>query len=237
MAGYIRRAEKYMQEIALSEDPELYAEITWKHWKAVCDLAAKFEKIHMDSRIEAGIIPKPENHSTSSLKDKWWFVTIRPNKKTFEEFKERFESRILPRKIIKEIKYCYEQKGTTDDTLGTGHHLHAIIRTAHWYTPGNLARDLLSSMNGFCGNAGIKVSLSKNPEEHFDRYCVNHKSEDGHKEITAVWDKKWRELIGLQDVYTPALNQVREGGENTNSGPDGNAEVKFSNETVTVNWT
>lgn len=201
----MRRAETYLKDMALTddEDRDQFIDNYWKHYETLCQIAAKMESIHLKHRIEAGVaLPlNTDKIVTSCQKDKWFFVTIRPNKKTFSEFKERIESKVLIRKMILDIKYCYEQKGTTDETLGTGHHLHGIIKCPNYYTPGNLARDLLSSLNGFCGNSGVKVQTTKNPEEHFKRYYENHSSEDGHKEITKEWDYKWRNQLGLQDVY------------------------------------
>lgn len=224
MTGYIARAEKFMTLLAdtadLNEDEkQSVIDNYWTHWTAVCKYAAEHERIHMEARKEAGLINEKGPSTHKGKQPKWYFVTIRPNKHSFEEFKERIESRLLKRKIILDIKYCYEQKGMTDDTLGTGHHMHAII-LSNQQSPGNLARELLSTMNGFCGSSGVKVQTSHNPEEHFERYCMNHGSEDGHKELTKEWDKKWRMIKGLQEVYvSPKPSTVGDNIE-TNRGPE-----------------
>lgn len=237
MAGYIARAEKNIKMIGDLDDGTLSKEEIqsvidsnrlW--WRAVCREAAILEQIHMEEREKLGLTNKKEASTHKGKEAKWYFVTIRPNKHTFEEFKERIESRLLKRKIILDIKYCYEQKGMTDDTLGTGHHMHAIILSKQ-QSPGNLARELLSTMNGFCGSAGVKVQTSTNAEEHFERYCMNHGSEDGHKELTKEWDKKWRSMKGLQEFYvSPKPSTVGDNNENTR-GPE---QVVINHSPVTL---
>lgn len=205
MTGYIARAEKFMTllgDIYDLDKDEKQSIINnyWTHWTAVCKYAAEHERIHMEARKAAGLITTKEPVSHKGKEPKWYFITIRPNVQTFEKFKERIESRLIKRTIFLEMKYVYEQTGESDETLGTGHHFHAIALSSQ-QSPSNLAREVLSTMNGFCGPSGVKVSRCHNPEEHFERYCSNHTSADGHKEVKKEWDKKWRLIKGLQEVY------------------------------------
>lgn len=238
MAGYLKRAEQYLSNTCLFDDPEqrdAFESNFWTCWENTCKIAARLEAIHLKHRIEAGVVPKDSKIATSEpgTKDKWFFITIRPNKRSFQEFKKRIEDRIIKRSFVKEFTYCFEQKGTTNETLGTGFHLHGIMRVPHYTSPGNLARDILSSLNGFCGNAGVKCQLSKNPNEHFERYCKNYESEDGHKAVTKEWDEKWRIQEGIQAIYTPSNQERVEGVSVEHSGP----EQVVSDEPIIVSFT
>lgn len=220
MAGYIARAEKfqrYQADLMLQVEEGVITEdeyngsidLFWKQFRSTMAIAAKMQKIHQEEMEKVGLINNDKKPGTyNPEKEQWFAVTIRPkdeltvpyNQNTFQEFKKDFEEKILPRTFVKECDYVFEQKGTSEEELGNKFHMHAIIK-APSRSKGNVARDITSSLKKWVGNAGVQVDVSYNAKEWIKRYCKEHKSADGHKEVTAEWDDKWRNKIGIEDYY------------------------------------
>lgn len=233
MAGYIANAyklKKLLSDIPI-DDPdcnelrERTKEDFYIEWKSVCQIAARLEAMHLEAREAEGLTSRKHsenNNEEFTKKDFWYFITIRPNKQTFEKFKMKFEGSFVNRKIIKDIKWVYEQKGCSEETLGIGFHVHAILKT-YINSPKNLEREMFGTFGSFCGRAGVNAKKSFNHEEMFKNYCGNHVSEDGHKAVTKEWDRIWRSRNGLKDFYElgQRLNQgVGVGTEEVSVGPE-----------------
>jgi len=130
-----------------------------------------------------------------------YFLTIRPcqDKITFDDFYERV-NHYLTRKPIKSYHVAFEQKGMTNETLGSGFHCHAIINTPTL----NKAQILLQCQSSFKDSTAancIDVQPAPRPQEIIDEY-LNYKSKDGHKEPMKEWDLAWRNQVNVKDYYT-----------------------------------
>lgn len=242
MTGYIKRAEDFMKLITDSadleeEEKQMVIDNYWTHWSAVCKYAAEHERIHYEARKAAGLINEfgKRGSCESQQSEKWYFVTIRPkNHISFRDLEAKIH-KLCKRKFIMEMKYVYEQKGESDETLGQGHHFHAILKTTI-RSGGEVANNVLSTMGNICGSSGVDVSRSYNWEEHFQRYCGEHRSKDLHKEKTKEWDDKWRKLIGLQEVYhvSPKPSPVGDTNGVPIDGPE--QKVTISHEPRIESW-
>lgn len=98
-------------------------------------------------------------------------------------------------KVIDKCVYSFEQKGTDDATLGHHPHCHMVMSANRTRAHVMQAHSKLSSM------CNIRYVPAHRPAELVSNYLVNYVSNDGHKELTKVWDAKWREVHGLCAIY------------------------------------
>jgi len=146
------------------------------------------------------------NQFLLKYKKQWLFITIRPDesKLTFFEF-TALVNKFVNRKTIKEYTLSYEQKGTSDDTLGTGFHCHIICETS-WRSKGEALRDTLSTFKNVCAPNCIQIDKTNNPDDIIEKYLVEYKSTDEHKSCTKAWDDSWRKNNGIQSIYYTGEN-------------------------------
>lgn len=139
--------------------------------------------------------------------NQWYSITIRPaeGKVTFIEFYDKVY-KFLQRKFFNEWTLSFEQKGTSEETLGTGFHCHIVADTKH-RSVGECLRDLNSSFsqwaekNYIVPGIGTKVTTCKTPDKMIQNYLIDYKSDDGHKEPTKEWDERWRQELRLAAIY------------------------------------
>lgn len=129
----------------------------------------------------------------------WYFITIRPpDDYDWSDFLQRVR-RLLARSCFKDWTLSFEQKGLTEDTLGTGYHIHLVADMTQ-KSKGQVLRDVSSTFNTIKPEF-IDVKTTRNPGELISNYLIDYSSDDGHKETTKIWDKMWRDKIGLRDLY------------------------------------
>lgn len=132
----------------------------------------------------------------------WYMITIRPDtsKCDFETFYEKVR-KFSQRSFFKEYTLSFEQKGTSDDTLGNGFHVHIVADTTH-RSKGECLRDSKSTFSGIAAENCIDVRTTKNPKDIIQQYLVEYESSDDHKKPTMEWDHKWRQNNNLENLYT-----------------------------------
>lgn len=129
---------------------------------------------------------------------KWYSLTVSPASSvpfvTFYAAAQKF----LSRNCVLEIAgVTFEQRGQTEDTAGTGFHLHAYIRCKQ-QKYAELARDARSTFKDSNVKCGVVTGDAK---DVFARYCLRYESSDGHKEKTREMDALWRQRMGLENAY------------------------------------
>lgn len=139
-----------------------------------------------------------ERYLTYTSKNKEYFITIRPDDKriSFNDFNAKVIE-YLSRKCFLSYTCSYEQKGTSDETLGKGFHCH-IVATMRQKSKGEVLRDTLSSFKpwideGIIASNCIQVCITNNGPQLIQSYLIDYESEDNHKVITKEWDVKWRQ--------------------------------------------
>lgn len=139
-------------------------------------------------------------------KTTYWFITIRPNDSncTFIDFKNKFEN-FINRSCFISYTYSYEQKGTTENDIGKGFHVH-LVADMRQRSKAEVLRDIKSSWNswikkGWIAENCIQVIPTKNPNTIIDDYLIEYKSDDNHKACTKEMDIKWRKANGLKNIY------------------------------------
>lgn len=144
----------------------------------------------------------------SSIQPKqWYFITVRPdcNKCQFLDFKDKVE-KFMDRACFLEYSYSFEQKGTSEEELGQGFHVH-IVASARQRSKQEMLRDTLSSWNDWIKkekvvNNCIEVCATKNAQSLIRNYLIDYNSDDDHKRPTKLWDELWRERNNLLNLYT-----------------------------------
>lgn len=102
-------------------------------------------------------------------------------------------------KVWEERVYAFEQKGTSDDTLGVGFHVHIVGRSK--LPKAQVLQRCHNAFQHFAAKAAIQVDFARTPHLAVQRYLLAHASDDGHKEITAEWDARWRARESLDAAY------------------------------------
>lgn len=135
-----------------------------------------------------------------------YFITIRPdcNQCSLSEFMCKVKS-FVERKCFISYTLSYEQKGTSDETIGQGFHVH-IVAEMRQRSKTEVIRDVMSSWNGWIKDSKIKsnciqVDVTRNPTSIVNKYLIEYESEDGHKEVTKEWDAKWRQQNNIDEIY------------------------------------
>lgn len=134
-----------------------------------------------------------------------YMITVRPdeNKIQFRVFKTLVEKYV--RKKMINYSYSFEQKGTTEEDIGKGFHVHIIgtIRQRDKTTC------LAQTCNFFadCTAANcIQVDYCSHPEATIQNYLVDYESEDAHKIVTKNGDELWRREENIEWIYSNNLS-------------------------------
>lgn len=133
--------------------------------------------------------------------DKCFHVTIRPRPDVtdFESFRS-LVVKYTQSKAFAACCYTFEQKGLSDDTIGTGFHAHMVVRLAAGRTKTHCLQTA-GKLTEMCGNAGLQFDKASRPWAIIENYWLNYESRDGHKADTQHWDSLWRSKMNLQPLY------------------------------------
>lgn len=117
-----------------------------------------------------------------------FFITVRPDEKktTFQDFYAKVAS-FTKRQCFLSYTLSFEQKGTSDDTLGQGFHVHIVARMKQ-RSKGEVLRDTQNTFKHCAAANCIDVSLAPRPKELVQNYLVDYNANDGHKQETKQWD-------------------------------------------------
>lgn len=134
----------------------------------------------------------------------WYFITIRPDTKAINinAFMDKVMT-FVNRKCFIAYEASFEQKGTTDDTLGDGFHVHMIANMSQ-RSKGEVLRDTISSFKDCTSANCIQVDILKSIDDlkRVREYYTEYESDDGHKILTQESDKLWRERLGIAPIYS-----------------------------------
>lgn len=173
-----------------------------KEFIEICKIAKKLHEIY---KIEIGM----ETYN-------WYHISIRPDDKKilFEDFYENVR-KLVSRKCFKRFHLVFEQKSIEGEEVGKGFHCH-IVGDMLQASKGEVLRDIKSTFNkmikeGQIAENCIQVDPTRNPDEIVEKYLTAYESADGHKELTKITDKIWREKMNLEDYYNsvPAVLSIK----------------------------
>lgn len=177
-----------------SEANKLAKEIILADARETMLLGCELQLMYLECARETGLI--------QSYKQTF-FITIRPDqsKITFPEFLSEMKN-LYKRKCFNKYILTFEQKGTSEETLGEGFHCH-VIATVTQRSKGELLRDITSSCKHFCAPNCIDVKPLRTEKdmENVRDYMIEYKSDDDHKIVTQEWDTLWRNKNNLKHIY------------------------------------
>lgn len=142
--------------------------------------------------------------------DDHYFITIRPDetKISFPDFYHEIY-KLVQRKCFINFKLSFEQKGTNEESMGKGFHVHII---AYMKQPSkkNVLRDIYSTVKSYTAYNCIDVRklLTQQDIDNVDKYIVEYISEDDHKIATRDCDILWREKNNLKNIYENIFDLV-----------------------------
>lgn len=127
----------------------------------------------------------------------FYFVTINPRESvTFEQFQTKID-KYIKSKMHLGCTYVYHQRGKTEDTLGTGFHVHMI--TMNNGTPhGSFVQRTKNMLKTICDVNNMHCLNIKNAGVLNNRIVYMRDDNDDEKRRL---NKQWRSLHGIEDLY------------------------------------
>lgn len=164
-----------------------------------------------------------ENNGTDAV-TRTYMITIRPDDKRidFNHFRNVVQDYVNRRMIENIYAISFEQKGTSEDTLGNGFHVHIIAKVT-CRSKRELLLNTISTFKNWTASNCIQVDLCKNPEEVKQKYLIDYSSSDEHKIETKKWDSLWRERNNIAPIY-----------ESKNIGNNNRALIESNSGTIIV---
>lgn len=145
----------------------------------------------------------------STPSEKYYFITIRPDetKINFLQFYKNIYN-LIQRKCFISYKLSFEQKGTDNESMGKGFHVH-IIANMKQQSPGNVLRDIYSSVKEYTAFncIDVKTLYTQQDIDNVEQYITEYKSDDDHKIITKECDIIWREKNNIANIYINNLDK------------------------------
>ncbi len=131
----------------------------------------------------------------------FYFITINPITDDFDLFKNKVE-KLLTRPFIIDPIYAYEQRGTTNDDIGKGYHVHIISKKKKYTSPAELQKNIYSQFKNILGN--IKhVDIRSCPMVWYDEKLSYIKGDkwDLSKTESCNLNRVWRKQLNLETFY------------------------------------
>ena len=212
----VKRIQQYLKHNLLGDED---CEMTDVNGKSISDLAQEQYWKKFDESIRMGLLQA--NRYAMIRKQmadageipyliggekltRTYFITIRPDVNKIQ-FKDFFIDccTYLQRECFEHFICTFEQKGTCQETLGQGFHIHILAKMTQ-RSKGEVLRDTKPTFIQYTAENCIQVDIVKNKEnsERVLGYIRDYKAKDGHKKITADADQLWRSQLGLQNLYT-----------------------------------
>jgi len=159
-------------------------------WKRTLETAIMLR----DIAIETCFIQSGE-----PLSNKTFFITVRPgpNAVSFETFKHLVLKEYLTGKMFEQWAVTFEQK----DPHGSGEGFHCHIMAKCSVTGKHEVLRRTTCFKGIVADNCIDVRVCKTPETTFKNYCIDYKSDDGHKILTREGDVIWRAVNNIDPYY------------------------------------
>lgn len=126
------------------------------------------------------------------------WLTINPKPQiSFSDFKKTVD-KFLTRTFVRNVKYVYEQRGETEETMGKGFHVHILYDKDKCVSPSQMTTYIQNSFKHCVGNLksiDIKFYLTAIREEK-EQYLLGNKWNEDKSPKLAI-DIKWRQSLQL----------------------------------------
>lgn len=135
------------------------------------------------------------------------WLTVNPSSETPLQYFCKLVDKCFMKKWITKYIYVYEQRGTTEDEIGKGFHLHAIIYKPDNKPRAHCIRELANSFKKVCDVSNYHLFNTKwiGEEEYIRKveYITGEKksSEENNKSLKQDMDILFRQQNNLQPYY------------------------------------
>lgn len=135
------------------------------------------------------------------------WLTVNPTPETtFVDF-QKYVQKAIAKKWLKSFVYVYEQRGTSQEDMGRGFHLHAIIKKPEDKAPAHCVRELNNTFKKCCDTSNYHCFNTKwIGEEEYKRkleYILGQKesTSENNKQLKQEMDKVWRQMRCIEPYY------------------------------------
>lgn len=142
----------------------------------------------------------------ASAKPYIWLCVNPSQTLTLAEFKKMID-KMVTKKWLDTYVYVLEQRGMTEEELGKGFHLHAIIKRPDDKKPSHCVRELSNTFKKACDVSNYHFFQTKFIDEaEKDRkmeYILGQKeyTEENRKDLKQIMDKVWRQRFNIQPYF------------------------------------
>lgn len=212
----LKRAEKARKDTQKTNDSygknlldpeeayEAYMRLEMEQALKEMRLACELEIAYREVRNEMGLNDKAD-------KGRHTFLTIRPpNTVSWLVFYEKTQAFIEKWQNKWDwAEWCYEQKGTNEQNMGCGFHIHILIKTtATNYYKSHILRDAIRAFPEVAAHC-IQADSIPAPRVEKCRQYIRGNKQTPEKLEAVPYDKIWRASMNLEEIYTKADGQVQ----------------------------
>lgn len=179
-------------------------------WKLECENAIAEGKLKAIREKAYRDEIRKDSPAPMQLKN-YHFVTVNPAPDTDLNVMETVVDSWVKQKYIESVEYVYEQRGDSEETMGQGMHIHAIVKTNT--KPSDFKKRVSQKFRNLVGSEKhVYITPIKNEKWLNDKkaYIRGDKNGDGKKEKTSI-DRIWRENNYLKEIYNHNNNSLNGG--------------------------
>lgn len=134
----------------------------------------------------------------------YYWITINPKPEiTMEKFFQII-NKITNLKIFRKCIFSFEQRGETEQTIGSGLHCHILGCAGNGYSHSHFCSRIRNYFTEFVGNISTHVWIVKIPEDWIEEKVqyIRGLKWDPEKEQKINMDRIWRMEKGIHPYYT-----------------------------------
>lgn len=161
--------------------------------------------VHQRRSIQS-LLKRYQPERKEIIYDYLW-LTVNPSPETNLSTFIQIVQKMLQKKWIQSYVYVYEQRGQSEEELGKGFHLHAIIKKPEDKSPAHCIRELASTFKKVCDTSNYHLFYTKwiGQEEYIRKleYILGQKEStlENNKEQKQAMDKIWRNARSIEPYY------------------------------------
>lgn len=164
-------------------------------------------RIALQRKVLKTIHTNPSTERKEISTYSYCFITVNPQPLiTLKDFQKNID-KMLQKKWLTQYVYVLEQRGTCEEELGKGFHLHMIIMKPEGKSQAHCIREIASTFKKQCDTSNYHCYNTKwiNEEEYKRKleYILGTKesTEENNKQLKQEYDKIWREKCQIQPFY------------------------------------
>lgn len=193
--------EEYLEKYRLAkEDNDIASQIT-----ILDDMLRLREALRYRRTFKSCL--KDSQPERKEISYDYLWLTVNPSPETTFTTFRNLVGKMIQKKWIKSYVYVYEQRGISQDDLGKGFHLHAIIMKPEDKSPAHCIREISSTYKKVCDVSNYHCFNTKwiGKEEYIRKleYILGQKesTSENNKALKQEMDKVWRQARNIDSYY------------------------------------